>query len=41
MFLNFDVRWIDINTDATLDGAAVEEVEIDPMVYSLTLGWKF
>ncbi len=41
MFVNFDVRWIDINTDAELDGAALEEVEIDPMVYSLTLGWKF
>jgi outer membrane protein len=41
MFVNFDVRWIDINTDAELDGVALEEVEIDPMVYSLTIGWKF
>ncbi len=41
MFLNFAIRWIDINTDAELDGAALEEVEIDPLVYSLTLGWKF
>lgn len=41
MFLNFDLRWIDINTDAELDSSALEEVEIDPMVYSLTLGWKF
>jgi len=41
MFLNFDLRWIDINTDAELDGAALEEVEIDPLVYSLTLGWNF
>jgi outer membrane protein len=41
MFLNFDVRWIDINTDAELDGSPLEKVEIDPMVYSLTLGWKF
>ncbi len=41
MYLNFDVRWIDINTDAELDGAALEEVEIDPLVYSLTLGWRF
>ena len=39
--LNFDVRWIDINTDAELDGVALEEVEIDPMVYSLTAVWKF
>ncbi|MGB5491447.1 MAG: OmpW family outer membrane protein, partial [Woeseiaceae bacterium] len=41
MFLNFDLRWIDINTDAELDGLPLEEVEIDPLVYSLTLGWKF
>jgi len=41
MFLNFDLRWIDINTDAELDGVALEEVEIDPLVYSLTLGWTF
>ena len=41
MFVNFDVRWIDINTDAELEGAALEEVEIDPLVYSLTLGWSF
>lgn len=41
MFVNLDVRWIDIKTDAKLDGAALEEVEIDPMVYSLTLGWRF
>ena len=39
--LNFDVRWIDINTDAELDGAALEEVEIDPVVYSLTAVWEF
>lgn len=46
MFLNFDVRWIDINTDAAItdsggNSVASGEVEIDPMVYSLTVGWKF
>ena len=41
MYLNFDVRWIDIETDAELDGDALETVEIDPLVYSLTLGWRF
>jgi len=40
-FLNLDVRWINIETDAELDGAPVETVEIDPIVYSLTLGWAF
>jgi outer membrane protein len=41
MFVNLNVRWIDINTDAKLDGVFVEEVEIDPIVFSLALGWKF
>lgn len=41
MFANVNLRWIDIDADAKLDGAALEEVEIDPMVYSLTVGWKF
>ena len=41
MYLNFDARWINIETDAELDGAALETVEIDPLVYSLTLGWRF
>ena len=41
MFLNFDARWINIETDASLDGVALETVEIDPIVYSLTVGWHF
>jgi outer membrane protein W len=38
MYLNVDARWIDIDTDAKLDGAALETVEIDPLVNSLTAG---
>ncbi len=41
MFFNVDARWINIETDAEVDGAALETVEIDPMVYSLTIGWRF
>jgi len=41
MFVNVDVRWMNIETDAQLDGEAVETVKIDPIVYSLNLGWKF
>jgi len=40
LFVNLDARWIDIDTDAKLDGEALETVEIDPLVYSLTLGWR-
>lgn len=42
MFLNVDVRWADIDTEASIPEAGLNfDVEIDPMVYSLTLGWKF
>jgi len=41
MLVNLDARWIDIDTDAKLDGVALETVKIDPLVYSITLGWKF
>ena len=39
--INFDVRWMKIETDADLDGVFLETVEIDPLVYSLTFGWRF
>lgn len=44
--LNASVRWIDINTDATFTSAlgdtiTVDDVEIDPWVYQLNVGYKF
>ncbi len=41
MHLNFDIRWMDIDTEAELDGVVLEGVEIDPLVYSLAVGWRF
>ena len=41
MLLNFQLRWINIETDAELDGAPVETVEIDPIVYGINFGWTF
>ena len=44
IWLNGTVRWIDIDTDARFEftGADIEtDVEIDPLVYMLSLGWKF
>lgn len=41
MFMNLDIRWMDIESDAKLDGVKLDTVDIDPMVYSLTVGWKF
>lgn len=44
-FLNADVRWIDISTDATLlvDGAEFTKtkVTVDPIVYGLHVGYRF
>jgi outer membrane protein len=41
MFLNIDARWIDIETDADLNGVPLETVDIDPLVYSISVGWVF
>jgi len=43
--LNASIRYIDINTEATFDVAGSHigkaNIDIDPMVYSLMLGYKF
>ena len=36
-----DVRWANIDADVTVDGAAVGEVNVDPLVYGIALGWRF
>ena len=45
MLFNLSVRWIDINTEAKIDfsnGSRLNaDVEIDPFVYTLALGWVF
>ncbi|MEJ2513989.1 MAG: OmpW family outer membrane protein [Gammaproteobacteria bacterium] len=44
-FVNFDVRYIDIQTDVTLkangDSVTKTEVAVDPLVYGVHLGYKF
>lgn len=40
-FLNADVRYLDIETDAKLDGVALETVVIDPWAFGLNLGYRF
>lgn len=40
-FLNADVRYIDIDTDAKLDGTKLGTVEIDPWVFGLNLAYRF
>jgi len=46
LHINASVRWIDIETDATIKGTALGAdldvtVEIDPMVYSIMVGYTF
>ncbi len=44
LYLNAGVFWIDIDTDAEFEFAnnTIEtDVEIDPLVYMVSLGWKF
>ncbi len=40
-FMNVDVRYMNIETDAELDGVFLEKVEIDPWVVGLEVGRRF
>jgi len=40
-FANASVRYINIETDAELDGADLETVEIDPICWGLNIGYRF
>jgi len=40
-FWGLDVRWIDIDTDVSVDGAKVGTATVDPLVYGLYLGRRF
>ncbi len=40
-FATLDARWMDIDTEARLDGASIGDVEIDPFVYGLSFGYRF
>jgi outer membrane protein len=40
-FLNADVRWMDIDTKAKLDGTSIGTVGIDPLTFGISVGRKF
>lgn len=40
-FLSLDARWIDINTRATLSGANLGTVSIEPMTFGVSVGRRF
>ena len=39
--LSLDLRWIDIESKARVDGVKVGTVDIDPLVYGVALGYRF
>ena len=40
-FFNVDAKYIDINTDVTIDGAITADVDIDPVIIGLGFGRRF
>ncbi|MDX2429213.1 MAG: OmpW family outer membrane protein [Xanthomonadales bacterium] len=40
-FFNLDVRYIDIDTKAKLDGVSIGKVEIDPWIFGGHIGYRF
>lgn len=40
-YLNFDVKYIDIDTDVTLNGTKLTTLEVDPMLYNVGIGYRF
>lgn len=41
VFLNVDVRYANVESKATLDGASLGTVKIDPVVYGAHIGFRF
>ena len=41
LFLNAEVRYLDIDTDAKVNGADFGTVEIDPILFGVNLGFRF
>lgn len=41
MELVLEARYIDIAVDVSVNGVDVGTADVDPMVYALTLGWRF
>jgi outer membrane protein len=40
-FFNLDIRYIDIDTKARLDGVSIGKVEIDPWIFGGHIGFRF
>ncbi len=40
-YLNLDMKYIDIDTDVRVNGAKLTTLEVDPMLYSIGIGYRF
>jgi outer membrane protein len=40
-FVNADLRYIDIDSDAELNGVGLTTVNIDPIVFGINIGRRF
>jgi outer membrane protein OmpA-like peptidoglycan-associated protein len=40
-FVNLSARWVDMDSKVKLNGSRVGDVALDPMIYSLNLGYRF
>ena len=41
MFLNAEVRYLDIDTDAKVNGVSIGTVEVDPVLFGVNIGFRF
>ena len=41
VFLNLDIRYLDIDTKARLEGESLGKVEIDPWIFGGHIGFRF
>jgi outer membrane protein len=41
LFFNIDLRYIDIESDVKVDGTSIGDVEIDPTLVGVSLGYRF
>jgi outer membrane protein len=39
--LNLDVKYVQMNTDVTLNGSKIGKVNLDPMLYGIGVGYRF
>ncbi|MEE2525385.1 OmpW family outer membrane protein [Hyphobacterium sp. HN65] len=40
-FLNVDLKWVDINTDVTINNTIMADVDIDPWIFGIGIGRRF